>query len=225
MERMVQVVDSFYGDPESVRAIALRQDDWMREGPDGEKYDSYETPRSFYTAALVACFEELVGHRIYFDEQQMAFGVFAFYAADEPVDQTTHFDMTDYSAIVYLVPDAECEGGLTFFTHKATGLAGPPTQEELERLGFETLEQFAEEVYFPDKLDPSAWEATTHIAMRFNRLVILRGAQYFHRAASGFGITPSSGRLTHRFFFNESPEGPKVISRPESGVSRSPAAP
>jgi hypothetical protein len=103
--------------------------------------------------------------------------------------------------VAYLIPNELCQGGLTLYRHKETGLTGPPDEAALRRLGVESLEQWLEDVYHPDKKNPDAWERTMHIAMRFNRLVLFQAGKMFHRASSGFGSDPQNGRLTQRFFF------------------------
>lgn len=198
MYKAVTVVDDFYGDGERARSLALDRAKWL---PRGDHY-SYETENSFHTDDLVDRLSDLVGEPIHVDPKRMGFGVFAYYPADATVDHTTHFDSTDWSAVVYLVPDEHCEGGLTFYRHIATGLTGPPTEERARELGFASRDEFLEEVYYPDKMRPEAWEQTAHIGMRFNRAVILHGSRLFHRASSGFGDSPENGRLTQRFFFN-----------------------
>lgn len=198
MYKAVAVVDDFYGEPERARSLALDHARWL---PLGDHY-SYETENSFYTDELIARLRDLVGEPIHVAPKRMGFGVFAYYPAEATVDDTTHFDDTDWSAIIYLVPDEWCKGGITFYRHVETGLSGPPTEPQAQALGFATTEEFLEQVYEPDKKRPEAWEETTHIGMRFNRMVLLRGSRLFHRASTGFGDSPENGRLTQRFFFD-----------------------
>ena len=198
----VHVVDGFYSDPDRVRNLALEETAWVRAAPAAGGKHSSESERSFYTADLVARFVRILGFDIAVDAARMGFGVFAFYGSDAQVEQTTHFDDTEWAGVVYLAPPERCEGGLSFYRHRETGLCGPPTTPELSRLGIKDLATFLRDVYYPSKKDPDAWEETMHVDMKYNRLVLLEGGRLFHRASSGFGTSPADGRLSQRFFFN-----------------------
>ena len=56
------------------------------------------------------------------------------------------------------------------------------------------------EIIEKDSLDDSQWQLTTHIPMRFNRLVLLR-PWLWHTAGPGFGDRPENGRLVYLMFF------------------------
>jgi hypothetical protein len=203
MEKNVVVVDGFYSAPEQVRSLALSARDWISVNEAGQRKPSVETVKCYYHEGLVRRFEELVGEPIRVDPSRMGFGAFAYYPGGVPVDETTHFDDSEWSAVIYLVPDALCRGGITFYRHRDTDLIGPPDETALRRLGFASLGEFLSQVYYPDKLQPQAWEEVLHVPMRFNRLVLLRGGKLFHRASSGFGDRPENARLTQRFFFEK----------------------
>lgn len=207
MKKTIHVVDGFYSEPERVRSLALSRDDWLVHDPDGTPYLSPETAVGFFTDSVIDRLKGVVGAPIRVDPRHMGFGVFSYYGAAADVATSTHFDDSDWSAIVYLVPDQHCTGGLTFYRHAATGLDGPPSPKDLARLGCRSARQFLEEIYYSAKLRPEAWIATGHVAMRFNRAIVLRGSRLFHRASSGFGRGPADGRLTQRFFFNEDSGG------------------
>jgi hypothetical protein len=203
MFRSLMVVDDFYADPVAVRTMALGRSRWLpTKEVDGVRYGA-ETSNSFYTDEIVTCFEGLIGCDIVFHPALMGFGVFSMYGEQARVDLTTHYDETDWSAICYLTPNELCQGGLSFYRHRPTGLIGPPTDDDARRLGYADTGDFLKRRYFPDKLAPTAWEKIDEVPMRFNRTVLLRGSRLFHRASSGFGTSPENGRLTQRFFFNE----------------------
>lgn len=199
MQQTIRVVDSFYADPLATRELALKRGKWL---PQQGRY-SVETANAFFTSDLVNHLQDLVHSRITFDPQTMGFGVFALYLGGAPVELTTHYDDTDWSAIVYLTPDLSCEGGIGFYRHQPSGLVGPPSEAEAARLGFESSSQWLSELYPRAKLNPSEWELIDYVSMKFNRCVLLRGGRRFHRTTSEFGAGPSDGRLTQRFFFNE----------------------
>ncbi|MEU7740740.1 hypothetical protein [Nonomuraea sp. NPDC049158] len=204
MSKILQVVDDFYADPWMVRETGLREESWLPPFNDGGHKFSTETQRLFYTPELVDLLEGLVGSKIKVDPKRVSFGVFAYYGEDSDVRFSTHFDDTDWSAIVYLVPPESCSGGVSLYQHVPTGLFGPPANdEEAAELGFESRRQFLDDVYFPDKRRPDRWREVDHIGMAFNRMVLLHGSARFHRATSGFGKDRATVRLTQRFFFDE----------------------
>ncbi|GDY33852.1 DUF6445 family protein [Gandjariella thermophila] len=197
------VYDDFYRDPISVRDLALRSSWLDPKISDGREY-SRETEKGYYTDAIVDKLARIVGRRIVFDAKRMGFGVFAFYPASAAVDVSTHFDDTSWSGIVYLMPDElnRTNSGLAFYRHRESGLTGPPDDEQARELGYADSQTWIQEVYYRDKLTPEAWQRTSFVGARFNRLVLLNGARLFHRASDGFGTTAADARLTQRFFFD-----------------------
>ncbi|MGL5827610.1 MAG: DUF6445 family protein [Nocardioides sp.] len=206
MKSTFQVVDDFYADPTKVRRLAIEHGKWLEpKVSNGLTYD-FETDNSFYSHGLVEEFSRLLNRPILVDPARMGFGVFSLTGKDANAQFTTHFDDTDWAAIVYLVPNEMCFGGLSFFRHRGSGLTGPPSDEEAARLGFPSRADWLIAVYYPDKLRPDAWEEIACVGMRFNRMVLVRGSENFHRATAGFGRTLTDGRLTQRFFFMDGDE-------------------
>ncbi|MFJ2095358.1 DUF6445 family protein [Streptomyces sp. NPDC087901] len=203
MNRTLQVVDDFYADPDRVRALALERGDWSPQKTDnGRTYDA-ETYNSFAGRGTADTFAELLGIQVRHDPARMGFGVFAFTGDDANAPLTTHFDDTDWAGIVYLTPPDRCRGGLSFFRHRTSGLTGPPDDGRAAELGYRDRDHWIEDVYYPDKVRPDAWEEISRVSMVYNRLVLLKGSVLFHRASSGYGTCPSDGRLAQRFFFDE----------------------
>jgi hypothetical protein len=117
----VRVVDSFSAAPAQARRLAIERGRWLpRKG-----LYSVETSNSFYTDSLVELLEKQVQKKIEFDPKTMGFGVFAYYPGGAPVQLTTHFDDTEWSAVVYLAPDDMCEGGTGIYRHIPMGVMGP----------------------------------------------------------------------------------------------------
>jgi uncharacterized protein DUF6445 len=198
------VRDAFYDDPMAVRSLAIDRAEWLDPKiSDGHSY-SQETLKGYYTDSLVQRLSDLVGDTVMFDPSTMGFGVFAFYGETSAVDLSTHFDDTTWSGIVYLVPDDinRSSSGIAFYRHRESGLTGPPNDVAAQKLGYASGDEWIREVYYRDKLDPSAWVRTSFIDARFNRLVLLNGSRLFHRATEGFGSEPRDARLTQRFFFH-----------------------
>lgn len=210
MRKTFQVVDDFYIDPYRVRTLALEKGQWSEpKTENGVVYDR-ETYNSFSTPQILGEFERLLARPLETDPATMGFGVFALTDAQANADLTTHYDDTDWAGVVYLVPPDNCSGGLSFYRHRSSGLLGPPTDDAAQKHGFRDRDHWLAEVYFPDKLRSSAWEEIAHVGMKFNRLVLMRGSDNFHRASSGFGGSLQDGRLTQRFFFNDAKEADLV---------------
>lgn len=98
--------------------------------------------------------------------------------------------MGRYSLMLYLNDEEDCEGGTSFLSHRATGIAYNP----------ETIEATATVV--ADQNTPSAWAVRSMVDMKPNRAVIF-DADRLHRAepVGGFGDTPESTRVVLTCFF------------------------
>lgn len=100
-------------------------------------------------------------------------------------DQTwIHRDPNEFTAILFLTPNAPIDSGTGIYRHKETGV----------------YEWFKDLVV--DDIDSNAWEIITFIGNIFNRVVIFRGSLYHRSVMPGFGFDKYTGRLTQTFFFN-----------------------
>jgi hypothetical protein len=108
----------------------------------------------------------------------------AFQLCTEGVESWVHIDPYEWTAILYLSPDAPVDSGTNIWRHKETGVYSCTTDEEVLSLDGE-------------------WEVITSVGNVFNRLVLFRG-NLCHRSGSiaGFGTDKNTGRLTQTFFFN-----------------------
>ena len=112
-----------------------------------------------------------------------------------------HIDHSFWSGILYLSRPEDCSGGTDFFRHIPTGSDRAPADErELAERGYASFEDMHRDIIERDSVDDSKWERTTHIPMRFNRLVLLR-PWLWHTAGPGFGDRPENGRLVYLMFF------------------------
>lgn len=98
--------------------------------------------------------------------------------------------MGDYSLMLYLNKDEDCQGGTSFLSHRASGIAYNP--------GYE----FFTGVVVEDQNRPEAWVVREMAEMRPNRAVIF-GASRLHRAepVGGFGDSPENTRVVLTCFF------------------------
>ena len=116
-----------------------------------------------------------------------------------------HVDPNHLSGILYLSRPEDCRGGTEFFRHKRTGTDRMPmTLEGLQEMGYNSYSELEQDILHKDGWDPSKWEQTMMVPMRFNRLVLLH-PYYWHTAGPGFGDSVENGRLIHVIFFERVP--------------------
>lgn len=198
------VVDDFYSNPRSVRDFALQQE--YTDFGGRKAFLGRESRYPYFDRGMPAVFEELVGAKIFYTENHI-FGKFRIANADESRRTKIHFDRSSFAANIYLTPDLGLSHGLGLYRHRQLGLDRVPGETQLRDLGFESLDDFDARVVVPDSLDPSKWELIDLIEPRFNRLLILPGARYFHAAERGAGETDRDGRLSQHFFFETELDG------------------
>ncbi|WP_051504067.1 DUF6445 family protein [Sphingomonas jaspsi] len=116
-----------------------------------------------------------------------------------------HIDESDWTGVLYLTLDEDCQGGTEFYRHRPTMTDRVPmTVEGVQALGFPDYETLQHQILDIDALDRSKWELSMRVPMRFNRLVLLQ-AQYWHTAGPSFGDCPENGRLVYLMFFKHGP--------------------
>ena len=112
-----------------------------------------------------------------------------------------HIDNSHWSGILYLSRDEDSSGGTDFFRHIRTNSDRAPVyKEELAGRGYSSFDEMHADIIEKDSVDDSKWERTTHVPMRFNRLVLLR-PWLWHTAGPGFGDQAENGRLVYLMFF------------------------
>lgn len=112
--------------------------------------------------------------------------------AGVPCPHQVHSDasMGTHSLMLYLNAEGDCQGGTSFLSHRASGIAYNP--------GYELFTG----VVVEDQNRPDAWEVRDMAEMRPNRAVIF-DASRLHRAepVGGFGDTPENTRVVLTCFF------------------------
>ena len=195
----VIVVDNFYSEPQAIRKFAL-----------GVKYlrvPSYnvaamQSVNAFFSDSTVKQIERCMGTRIYFNQQEAAFGKFRIMTKDDTARLHVHSDRHPWAGVLYLTPDNLSRGGTGFFWHKESGFSGPPTNAEIATSSYIRSQEHFEEILVRDSLNLSCWEMFHLVPYKFNRLVLFRGSHFFHGTYKRFGCDAQTGRLTQNFFFS-----------------------
>ena len=182
MQRTIEVVDQFYRDPMAVRELALKNSEWIQPsvGEDGI-YDARTTAYSADEEARERLLR-ILGRAPVDDRETVIKGFFTFIGKGANDRLVPHVHNADWAAVVYLSLPNQCSGGMAFYRRTNAKMPDEKTDDRLTQ--------------------PSqAWEETTYIPMRFNRMILFKASILFHRATHGFGQTPESGRLAQIFLF------------------------
>ena len=181
------VVDDFLDDPDSVRALALRQP-YVKFVSSGLRSE-----RCFLDVAPYRdAFERLIARRITSWEDNPANGRFQYCTADDTV--VIHCDSQRWAAVLFLSPDAPFEAGLSLHRSRATGVRRPARQRELIQATLGDGAQY----------DRTRWEEIDRVGNLYNRLVIW-DAEVVHSASAYFGEHLDDARLFQVFFFDAEP--------------------
>ena len=173
MRQDIVVIDNFLDFPDKVRQSVLDNKDKLAWG-EGHYSGVRSVPSDKkYEQMIVDKINEVLPFKI---EMDMNTSTFAFQMCLETDDAWCHQDDTDYSAVLYLTPNAPIDSGTLFF--KQESLPEPDSDEYGD--------------YIVD-----------HIGNVYNRLIIFNGKDIPHRAnIAGFGDSLENCRLTQHFFFN-----------------------
>jgi tetratricopeptide (TPR) repeat protein len=128
--------------------------------------------------------------------------------SDIHVDDERAVENAPYAAVLYLTLPEHCQGGTSFWRHRATGWLKRPDDATVRTAGFVDFKSFlrAETPLAGDRAfqqlaaERAKWQRLLTLPMRFNRLVVYR-SNYFHAVDSIFGHDFDDGRLTWLFTF------------------------
>lgn len=203
------VVDDFYAEPEKVRSLALAT---AYHDVRDLNYPGFQSQKVFTSQSLEKRIAELIGEEIVVNHSKHSFGKFRVMLESTGSRLKVHLDgHADWTGLIYLNSPGTEQGGTGFYRHRRTGLDGPPSPDVLASFGYQNWRDFERAVVSPDSLSPEAWEMTDFVAMKFNRLVLFRGSQYFHCHTVSFGTDFENGRMTQNFFFDQKRNSPETI--------------
>jgi glycosyltransferase involved in cell wall biosynthesis len=176
---LVVVIDNFYPDPVGMRDTALKMDFSTKGNYPGIRTEPTATETDKRR------FEDIIGRKIT-GWPTLYNGSFQYTIRDQK--SWVHRDLTDFSVVIYLTPNAPVNAGTVLYRHKKTGLERAQNKEEEDALRL-------------DANDESLWEVIDRVGNKFNRAIIFQGF-CSHKSDVYFGEDLQTGRLFQTFFFN-----------------------
>lgn len=191
------IVDDFLNNAADLRERALRLTYPEQQGA----FPGRNSLERLNIEGLDQAVSRLVGEQLIPVSPLESHGKCRLTLANDKSRAKVHIDNSHWSGILYLSRDEDSRGGTDFFRHIRTNSDRAPVyKEELAGMGYSSFDEMHADIIEKDSVDDSKWERTTHVPMRFNRLVLLR-PWLWHTAGPGFGDTPENGRLVYLMFF------------------------
>lgn len=175
------IIDNFYDNPDEIREKALKEEFSVKGNYPGGR------TKSFATQELKNRFEMIIGKKITYWPDGYN-GAFQYTTSENK--SWIHRDLTDYSAIIYLTPNAPSNSGTITYTHIATGKQYATNEID-------------EKLLNDDSNNENAWEQLDVIGNKYNRCLLFNG-RWSHKSNVYFGNNKHDGRLFQTFFFNTS---------------------
>lgn len=191
------IVDDFFDDATAVREAALKLTYPPLQGvfPGRNSVERLDIP------GLDREVSRLVGEPVRAVNPPQSHGKCRITLAHDVGTARVHIDPAHWSGILYLSRPQDCRGGTEFFRHKATGTDRAPYDDsEARSYGYPSGRAMVDAIIGQDSLNADAWEHTSTVPMRFNRLLLLR-PWLWHTAGENFGDSLENGRLVYLMFF------------------------
>lgn len=191
------VIDDFLPNPEQARARALGFDYAV-----GGRYPGLNSVQRLNFPWLQDVISRIVGWPVHAPwTPDFSHGHMRLALAEHDHEARIHIDVSDWTGVLYLTRDEDCQGGTEFYRHLPTRTDRVPLNDEgVRALGYSDYAALQAEILDRDALDRSKWELSMTVPMRFNRLVLLQ-PQYWHTAGNSFGTSVADGRLAYLMFF------------------------
>lgn len=200
MHKSVIVVDDFLEQPDLLRRSATQQ-----EYPKLKKAAFFPGRNSKHPQIINGYdqrISEIVGQKLVRQTESAPYAKFRLALEGDTGTKGVHIDNVEWTAILYLTLPEYCQDGTHLFRHIPTNTdRAPLTLEECHSMGCNGFPDFWDTVLNPHTNDPSKWEKTLSIPMRYNRLVIIQAQQY-HDAGLSFGTSIEDGRLIYLTGYN-----------------------
>jgi len=195
------IIDDFLRDPDGIRRRALELT-YTRPG----HYPGLTSIEKIKLGGLTENMSRLVHeplHTPWSEDNPHECCRLAVASDDKP--GRVHIDTCHWTGVLSLSRNEDSSGGTEFFRHRRTGTDHLPlTAADLSTTGYSSYDELDADILQKDALDPSQWERTLSVPLRYNRLILLQ-PHYWHTAGPGFGNDVRSGRLVYLMFFNRAP--------------------
>ncbi|HEY9102690.1 DUF6445 family protein [Chitinimonas sp.] len=201
------ILDDFLPEPDAVRAWAAE----LSYTEQGGNYPGRQTG-PLRCDELMQQIANRLGRRIKWSSPDN--GVVRLTLADATarndihVDDETAIETQRYAAVLYLTRPEHCQGGTSFWQHRATGWLRRPDEATLRAAGYADFRTFLRRETPLGEPRPfeqvtalrAGWQHLFTVPMRYNRLVLYKG-HHFHAVDSVFGHDFGDGRLTRLMTF------------------------
>ena len=180
------IVDNFYENPMELREKILSEESFEVKG----NYPGFRTPCQLHRkefSNIKERFENIIGKKIkYWPEGYNG----SFQYVTEEMTSWIHRDATEWSAVIYMSPDAPCNGGTNMYRHKLLKIEydAEGGEKEIKQLN-------------DDSRNYENWELMDSVGNKFNRCIIFKGKRS-HQSGVYFGTDKQTGRLFQTFFFD-----------------------
>ena len=194
------VVDDFLSNVYQIRDAALKLNYPKHTHP--QLFPGRNASQKLNIQGLDSIICQLVGEKV-IQATESTSGHCRVALENEIGKHNVHVDPHQWSALLYLTLPEHCHGGTDFYKHIPTNMDRVPLNDmELNQLNFTSYYDVQNKIILPHTNQKKQWELTTHIPMRFNRLVIFRSWLY-HNAGPAFGTNITNGRLIYPLFYSK----------------------
>ena len=132
--------------------------------------------------------ENIIGKKIvYWPETYNS----SFQYVTEEMHSWIHRDATQWSAVVYMTPNAPCNGGTNLYKHKELQIEYDKDAKNDNDI--KTLND--------DSRNYDKWELVDSVGNKFNRCILFKGKRS-HQSGVYFGKNKETARLFQTFFFD-----------------------
>ena len=180
------VIDNFYKDPYAIRNKVLNNTEFNVKG----NYPGFRTDCLLdwdEFSNIKERFENIVGKKIkYWPRNYNA----SFQYVTEDMSSWIHRDLTEWSAVVYMTPDAPFDAGTNTYSHKQLKIEkeSEGTSEQIQKLNV-------------DSRNYDNWYMVDSIGNKFNRCILFKGKRS-HQSGTYFGTNKENSRLFQTYFFD-----------------------
>ena len=182
------IIDNFYDNPMELREKILNDFKFEVKG----NYPGFRTKCLLDKpefSNIKQRFENIIGKKIvYWPENYNS----SFQYVTEEMSSWIHRDETHWSAVIYMTPDAPCNGGTNLYKHKELQVEYAINDDE---------NSSENALLNKDARNYDKWDIVDSVGNKFNRCILFRGKRS-HKSGIYFGKNKETARLFQTFFFD-----------------------